>query len=488
MTCSTRRPSPVLLRYVVAFAAAAMLIPASLANARTAVGKGHPVGGTSKVTAEQTSGTHTDSQETATTNTVAAISPAKAVRHRKEEVVTPAPAFSIAVQGNHLVNGAGKTITLHGVNISGTEWECLYGKAFAGPSDAASIAAMVAWHVNAVRIPLNEDCWLGINGAPTNITAYHEAIRGYVERLHAQGLYAILDLHWAAPGTTIAHWGTGPGETGHYDMPDADHSPAFWTSLASYFKADHAVLFDLFNEPRIEMPSPASWACWRDGCTVTAGGASPVPVEYQAAGMQSLVNAVRATGSTSPVMVGGLWAASQVGTRWVEYAPKDPAGQLVASEHNYEQSESEYSNSILPAATKVPVVVGEVGEQDCAHGYIDKFLPWADSHGVSYTAWAWYGWGAGCASYPTLISNYDGTPTNYGIGYRNHLVSAFPAPSSTEVATTSSVGSRLFARSGARRLGRVCVPAGSARAGTHRRVCRRISAKRVATGGSRRSV
>ena len=33
-----------------------------------------------------------------------------------------------------------------------------------GPTDAASIAAMKAWHINAVRVPLNEDCWLGING------------------------------------------------------------------------------------------------------------------------------------------------------------------------------------------------------------------------------------------------------------------------------------------------------------------------------------
>ena len=32
--------------------------------------------------------------------------------------------------------------------------------------DAATAAAIASWQMNAVRIPLNEDCWLGINGAP----------------------------------------------------------------------------------------------------------------------------------------------------------------------------------------------------------------------------------------------------------------------------------------------------------------------------------
>ncbi len=69
--------------------------------------------------------------------------------------------LSISVSGNHLINGYGQTIRLLGVNRSGTEYACIQGWGlFDGPNDATSVAAMASWHINAVRVPLNEDCWL----------------------------------------------------------------------------------------------------------------------------------------------------------------------------------------------------------------------------------------------------------------------------------------------------------------------------------------
>jgi len=320
--------------------------------------------------------------------------------------------LSIAVSGNHLVDASGQPVTLHGVDISGTEWQCLYGQAFYGPSDNASIAAMADWHINAVRIPLNEDCWLGINGAPTDIETYHNEIAEYVKRLNAHGMYAILDLHWSAPGTILSH--LGAGFEGYFEMADESHSPAFWASIASYFKSNHALLFDLVNEP-----NDISWSCWRNGCIAPRG--------YQTAGMQQLVDAVRATGATQPVMVAGLEDAAEAGKAWLENRPTDPGGQLVASVHVYSQASiSHFNTNIGTVAAQFPVVAGEIGEMDCADEDINAFLPWADSHGISYLAWAWYV--GECASYPSLISSYNGTPTNFGIGYREHLLATFPAP------------------------------------------------------------
>ncbi len=103
---------------------------------------------------------------------------------------------------------------LAGVNRSGTEYACIQGWGiFDGPNDATSVAAMAAWHVNAVRIPLNEDCWLDINGVNPAYagSSYQSAVQSYVKLLHQYGLYAILDLHWNAPGTTRA---TGDGREG----------------------------------------------------------------------------------------------------------------------------------------------------------------------------------------------------------------------------------------------------------------------------------
>ena len=112
--------------------------------------------------------------------------------------VAAASTLSISVSGNHFVNGAGQTIRLLGVNRSGTEYACIQAWGiFDGPNDAASVAAMASWHINAVRVPLNEDCWLDINGVNPSYggPAYQSAIQSYVNLLHQYGLYAILDLH-----------------------------------------------------------------------------------------------------------------------------------------------------------------------------------------------------------------------------------------------------------------------------------------------------
>src|SRR5439155_20756503 len=113
-------------------------------------------------------------------------------------------ALSIRVSGNHLVDGNGQTVRLLGVNRSGSEYACVGGTSgtpwgvFEGPSDAASVQVMASWKINTVRVPMNEDCWLGINGADARYSGanYQNAIVNYVNLLHQYGLYAVLDLHW----------------------------------------------------------------------------------------------------------------------------------------------------------------------------------------------------------------------------------------------------------------------------------------------------
>src|SRR6202000_3081270 len=100
------------------------------------------------------------------------------------------------------------------------------------------------WTASAVRLPLNEDCWLDTNlpgGDPYGGAAYQQEIKSYVADLNAHGLYAILDLHWTAPGSQPA--------LEQQPMPDLDHSPTFWAQVAGTFKSDPGVVFDVFNEP-----------------------------------------------------------------------------------------------------------------------------------------------------------------------------------------------------------------------------------------------
>jgi len=324
---------------------------------------------------------------------------------------------SVAVRGNRLVNERGETVRLLGVNRSGAEYTCLGGKhIFDGPADSASVQAMVGWRVDAVRVPLNEDCWLGINGVRSAVagTAYQLAIERYVGTLESHGIVAVLDLHWAAPGKYLAR--------GQWPVPDLDHAPRFWTSVARAFASNHGVIFDLFNEPYI-----TSWSCWRDGCATRYRPARKT-VSYRSAGMQALVNAVRSTGAGQPIMLGGLKYSSD-DSQWLDFEPVDPDHQLIVGFHTYNfgacNTEACWNATIAPLAAKLPVITGEMGENGCKQTYIDSYMSWADRHNVSYLAWAWDAtdppsdWR--CSAGPALIKNYAGTPTAFGAGLKNHL-------------------------------------------------------------------
>ena len=76
------------------------------------------------------------------------------------------------------------------------------------------------------------------------------------------------------------------------------------------------------------------------------------------------------------------------------------------------------------------MLFGELGETDCAHGYIDRLMAFADRHRIGYLGWAWDATSGpnACASGPSLITGYDGSPTPYGAGLRDHLRALGPAP------------------------------------------------------------
>jgi endoglucanase len=312
------------------------------------------------------------------------------------------------VADNRLVDRQGGTVRLLGVNRSGGEYACVGGHGFfAGPTGRRAVAAMKAWRINAVRVPLNEHCWLGINGAPTEYSRarYRKAIRAYVARLHRAGLYVVLDLHWNAPGSERAG--------SQQPMADLDHAPAFWSSVARTFKEDPALVFDLYNEPH-----EISWKCWRDGCTMPGG--------WRAAGMQTLVDAVRSSGARQPIIATGVRWGTDLSS-WLEYRPDDPADQLAAGFHVYDFASCTslrcWRGTVDPVAREVPVVVTEIGERECSGTFLDRFMSWADSAEVSYLAWSWNP--SGCEA-PALIESWDGRPTPPGERLRERLLALKP--------------------------------------------------------------
>lgn len=315
----------------------------------------------------------------------------------------------IRVSGNRLVDGHGSVIDLQGVNRSGTEYACVQGWGiFDGPSDAASVKAIASWHVNIVRVLLNEDCWLNINGIDQQYAGqkYISAIVNYVNLLHRYGMYAEVSLIWGAPGDYQA--------TYQPDAPDEDHSPAMWSSMAATFKKDPNVILAPWGETTV------GWKCFmKKGCDNEATY-GPSNAYYQTAAMQQAVNLMRKAGYGGVISIpcidyanacGKIDGSNYNGSTWLESRPRDPKGQLIAEAHVYGKNLCDtvacFNSSMRPITKKVPMIFGETGEtydaSGCGPKYISTFMNWADQHGVGYEAWTWDTWG-GCG---VLIEDYN---------------------------------------------------------------------------------
>jgi endoglucanase len=409
---------------------------------------------------------------------------------------------SIKVAGNQLVDDHGSPLQLAGVNVAGVEGVCVqegfqqgstadrpgpvfdFGGPVADPPTGqvqlppqSYVDAIASWHVTAVRIMINEMCWLGrgrpganpatapIPDAHYYAAAYQQAIIDFTNALHAQGIAVLLTLgdnpcpsdNATPPGSEYS-----PCDDNDQVMPDADNSVDFWTSAATVFSDDHAVLFDLFNEPHINRHEPLvddRWGCWLNGCNVPGEG-------WRTAGMQQLIDAIRATGATNVVVVEGLSYASDLGEQATPDLPAngwlDPATrpvdrisppQLAASNHIYTgtfdatdrgcpngSDAACWSYHLSPIAAMVPLMTGEFGEWDCdtSSAAMDAYERWADSAEtlpdgssrapVSYLAWTFnadYGCYQGNS---TLLLSYDwnSTPNVAGEAFRQHLISLNP--------------------------------------------------------------
>jgi len=393
-------------------------------------------------------------------------------------VITPAnngpnAALAIHVSGNHLIDAAGNTVQLRGVNVGGLDGVAIQGWSPSNPwggvtgTPTPNWNTIKTWGANAVRLTLNEASWLGlncvdqggygvhyVNGVKTQNTPgetvsadpggnYQATVAESVGGATAAGLYVIIDLHLAAPGNGCPNKQNA--------MADADHSIAYWTSMANMFKIYPNVIFELFNEPFLDQVTLTDNAPWAD--LVNGGGtltsylvqtpSSPwytnISYTWKNAGMQQMLNAVRATGASNVILTSTL-AYSSTMSGWLQYHPTDTLSpsQVGAVWHAYPGGGS-YPAQVacigMPAcsaqtmaaaqgivAAGYPVVITEFGDPVGGSGapLSSVLLPFADNNGISYMAWAWDIW-PGTQYY--LITDAAGTPTaGFGAYVKSHYL------------------------------------------------------------------
>jgi endoglucanase len=306
--------------------------------------------------------------------------------------------------GSSVCTADGALHLFHGVDRPSLEWG-------AGEHlGAADFQAMAAWHANVVRVELNQDFWL--EGAALHMEGYDDTVDRVVHFAESVGMDVILDLHWSDRGdlgVTRLQGANQAGSSNQQPMADVN-SLEFWTEVATRYRDDGHVMFELYNEPH-----GLSWTEWLNGSYL----------DYEVVGMQALYDAVRATGADNIVVAGGLSYAfdlSGVGATPIEgynviyathpYHPQDP------------QSRWERAFGYLATGDIAPVMATEFGDSssDCTGDWDRQLIEFADARRISWSAWAWY---AGGCQFPSLISDWSYTTTVQGDAVKAALL-AYP--------------------------------------------------------------
>jgi hypothetical protein len=359
---------------------------------------------------------------------------------------------TLHVSGSQLVDSNNNIVKIHGADRSGTEYACIQGWGIFDGGDTATNddsqpPLMASWGINSEFVGLNEDCWLGINGVPSQYGGanYQNAIKHYVQTIENNGMYPVVNLFWSAPGTQQAT------DLSIATMPDNDHSALFWQQVATAFKDDPRVMFRLAEEPHPNGNGNDlnTWKCWSKGDRQYDTSNTLVPISqntncsegFPVVGMQSLINIVRGTGASNIIQVPGIQYANAMSCG-TNIAPTtcgflDSANgvrvhdtlspeQLIADVDVYPTGNacgnvSCYNTEYAPVANVMPFVAGETGFGDAAD---ITFIDWMDSHTTGYYAWAWDTWAQ-------LLSDYNGTPASpWGTYYKSHIASiSNPLPS-----------------------------------------------------------
>ena len=353
---------------------------------------------------------------------------------------------------------SGEAVVLRGVNVSGSEYSCL-GDGSADNSatvwDSSNLPASTSdyqavvngmindWHANVVRIPLNEDCWLGVPTSDQSTMLYGSSyitpIVNFINVANASGMVAEVDLHVGGGPELVK---ASSNQIDSFPAMDTNYSLQFWQSVAAQFKNNPAVIFNLTNEPEFlgsGSTAAADWTCYLNGgCNTTAcsnnscEGPNGSGNTWNVEGVASVVKAVRNTektystnGTSHVIIIAGLDYSNELDD-WLTYVPPNLSSMtnVAAGVHIYYDLDCETAScwstqegGILAAG--YPVVIDETGElpknqggDGCSGASTPTMVDWANaptnSQGTSEPQvgyWFWAFNDFSCSNGPGILSS-----------------------------------------------------------------------------------
>lgn len=223
-------------------------------------------------------------------------------------------AVAYEVDGIALENRRGKPyptgVAWRGINRAGMEygndWDGWTGQTYYEMPSSTQISAELAYYkskgFNLIRLPISWERLQHTLTGPLN-TAYSTGMMNYINLATAQGFTLVLDLHNYNRYATGAFDSAGNQTVSYVQRVIGDgtltvaHLADVWTKLANLVKTNPKVILNLMNEPHDLPMTSTTWF----------------------SGIQTVINAVRATGSTQLILVPNT-RASDVG-HWHTWAP-----------------------------------------------------------------------------------------------------------------------------------------------------------------------
>ncbi len=351
-------------------------------------------------------------------------SPEKSKSNAGVQVKSAGMPLPLKVEGNQILNSRSQPVLLRGVNTACLEWSS-DGE---GHILETVRVAIDDWNCNVIRLPLSQDRWFG--KAPEQNDqgkAYRALVKEVVDLCSSKGCYIILDLHWS----DVNEWGQNIGQ---HSMSDRN-SIIFWKDFAAVYANNPAVIFDLYNEPH-----DVSWDIWLKGGIINDRPNGPdLPVkEYEAVGMQEMLDAVRSTGAKNVIIAGGLAFAYDLDGVLEGRQLKDPTGSgVIYANHAYDyfgESIFTWIANMKEATAKFPVIISEFGWS----GGPNRRREWWGNNpsaalnddwllhllqGIYDNNWSFTAWDMHPAAGPTLIADWNYMPTqDFGVYVKKLLV------------------------------------------------------------------
>lgn len=307
---------------------------------------------------------------------------------------------SMKVVGNKVVLSSGKTYVPEGISVYGGLEGRYYRKNTAN-TYAQIKAAAKYWHANTVRLQVAEsNMYPGVGKTTDYNRQFLSDLVNQVDYAHKFGLDVVVNDQTEFTSNT-------PSPT--------NLTLQFWRLLADRFKADHFVIFDIFNEPRLvsldaayykpvpqrlyrllnysnpdannyssgKLTTNQAWRIWRDGGQLDG-------VEYR--GMQSVVSTIRHQGAPNLIWVEGTYGAHRLPPKRYLLS----GSNLVYSIHHPNLNRPSSWRSIGTLAAIKPVVEGEWAQYqsawaECftrAYQNAPRYLDYLNSHHIGVIAWS----------------------------------------------------------------------------------------------------